>query len=115
MLGDIARQRGCQIIAQGEPLVVIVLKGEHALIRPIQIRQKLTQRLGIFNERRLNRLKAVKFEGRADFLQHAPHGGKFRRTTVAKPTRQTRLDFARGCVFKRIGGRIHGLSLWNVR
>ncbi len=62
-----ARQRRRQVIAQGHPLVVVVLKREDADIGPVRIGQELAERVGIFESRSLQGLEAVR-------LVHSRHG-----------------------------------------
>ena len=59
ILGDIAGERRGQVVAQRQPLLVVVLEREHALVRPVLVGQELAERLGVFDERRLDRLEAV--------------------------------------------------------
>ena len=66
VLGDIAGERGGQVVAEREPLLVVVLEREHALVRPVLVGQEFAERLGIFDERRLHRLEAVELVGRPD-------------------------------------------------
>ena len=58
ILGDVARERRGQIVAQRQPLLVVVLEREHALVRPVLVGQELAERVGVFDERRLDRLEA---------------------------------------------------------
>ncbi len=59
ILRHIAGERRGQIIAQRQPLLVVVLERKDAFVRPILIRQEFAERIGIFDERRLDRLEAV--------------------------------------------------------
>ena len=62
ILGDIAGERRGQVVAQRQPLLVVVLEREHALVRPVLVGQELAERLGVFDERRLDRLEAVELD-----------------------------------------------------
>ena len=115
MLGDIARQRCGQIIAQRQPLVVIILKRKHTLIRAILIRQKFAKRFGILDKRRLHRLEPIELEGCADLLQHTAHGGEFGRPPIPEATRQPRLHLAGGSVLGSIDRRRHRAGLILVK
>ena len=79
ILRDITRQRRGQVIAQRQPLLVVVLEREHAFVRPVLIGQELAERVGIFDRGRLHRLEAVEFIDGANFLQHRARCGEFGR------------------------------------
>ena len=70
ILGDIARQRRGQVVAQRNPLLVVVLEREHALVRPVLVGQEFAERVGVFHRRRFHRLEAVALVDVADFLDH---------------------------------------------
>ena len=46
-------ERRRQVVAEREPLLVVVLERDPALVRPVEIRQELAQRLGVLDEGRL--------------------------------------------------------------
>ncbi len=64
ILRDVARQRRGQVVAQRQPLLVVVLEREHALVRPVLVGQELAERVGVFDRRRLHRLEAVALDRR---------------------------------------------------
>ena len=66
ILGDMAGERRGQVVAQAHPLLVVVLQREHALVRPVGIGQELAERIGIFEQRRLDRIEAVALVDFAD-------------------------------------------------
>ena len=88
ILGDIARERRGQVIAQRQPLLVVVLEREHALVRPVLVGQKLAERVGVFDERRLDRLEAVERVDLADLGDHRFSGGEIACVAVCKSARQ---------------------------
>ena len=74
ILRHVARERRGQVVAQRQPLLVVVLEREHALVRPVLVGQEFAERVGVFDRRRLHRLEAVALVDRADRLDHAPRG-----------------------------------------
>ena len=70
ILGDVAGERRGQIVAEREPLLVVVLEGEHALVGPVLVGQELAERVGIFDGRRIERLEAVGLEHASDGAEH---------------------------------------------
>ena len=88
VLGDIARERRGQVIAQRQPLLVVVLEREHALVRPILVGQKLAERVGIFDERRLDRLEPIERVDLADLGDHRFGGGEIAGVAVCESARQ---------------------------
>ena len=107
VLSDIAGERRGQVVAQRQPLLVVILKGEDALVRAVLIRQEFSQRVGIFDERRLDRLEAVEFVGLADFREHALGCREFGRATVGEAARLAGFDFV-ACVAHAPGFRRAG-------
>ena len=91
ILGDVTRERRGQVVAQREPLLVVVLEREHALVRAILVGQELAQRVGVFDRRRLDRLETIALVDVADGVGHAPRGRDFGGAAVGKTARQTRL------------------------
>ena len=59
VLGHVAGERRGQVVAQRQPLLVLVLEREHALVGPVLVGQELAQRIGVLDGRRLQRLEAV--------------------------------------------------------
>ena len=88
VLGDIARERRGQVIAQRQPLLVVVLEREHALVRPVLVGQKLAERVGIFDERRLHRLEPIERIHFANFGHHRFGGGDVACVAVGESARQ---------------------------
>src|SRR6185312_11799973 len=73
-LGDVTRQRRGQVVAQRQPLLVVVLEREYALVRPVLIGQEFAERVGVLDRRRRRDL-----------------GG----AAVGQPARQARFEFLR--------------------
>ena len=49
ILGDVAGERRGQVVAQRQPLLVVVLEREHALVRPVLVGQEFAERVGVFD------------------------------------------------------------------
>ncbi len=92
MLGDIAGERRGQVIAQAQPLLVVVLEREHALVGPILVGQELAKRLGKLDERRFDRLEAVKLVDRADLGHHRLGPGDVGGSAIDEAARQDGAD-----------------------
>src|SRR5262249_50504533 len=92
ILRHVARERRGQVVAQAQPLLVVVLEREHALVRPVLVGQKFSQRVGIFDRRRLQRLEAVALVDRADLVEHAPRGRDLGAAAIGEPARPARLE-----------------------
>ncbi len=90
---DIARQRRGQVVAQRDPLLVVVLEREHALVRPVLVGQEFAERVGELHRRGLHRLETVALIDLADFLDHLARGRNCGRATIFQPARQPRLQF----------------------
>ena len=58
VLGGKARERGGEIIAQGDPLLIVVGEGEDALIRAVRVGQELAERVDIFKGAGIEGFKA---------------------------------------------------------
>ena len=97
ILRDETRQRRGQIVAQRQPLLVVVLKGKDALVGPVLIGQELAERVGVFDRRRLERLEAIELIDLADDVEHPAGGGEFAGLAVGEPARRARFNF--GFVF----------------
>ena len=91
ILRHIARQRRSQVIAQRQPLPIIVFERKHALIRAVRIGEEFPQRIGIFESRRLQRLKTVRGIDAPDGVEHPRLCRKLGFIAVAKAARQPRL------------------------
>ena len=91
VLGDIAGERRGEIVAQRQPLVV-VLEREHALVRPVLVGEELAERFGELDERRLDRLEAVERVDLADLRHHRLGGGDIGLVAVGEPARQRGAD-----------------------
>ncbi len=95
ILGDIARQRRGQVIAQRNPLLVIILEREYALVRPVLIGQEFAECVGELHRRRFDRLEAIALIDRADFIHHRACGIDRGRAAIFQPARQARLQLLR--------------------
>ncbi len=92
VLRDIAGERRGQVVAQRQPLLVVVLEREHALVRPVEIGQELAERLRVFDERRLHRLEAIKRVDLADLAHHRLGGGDVGAIAVDEAARAGGVD-----------------------
>ena len=92
MFRDKAGERSRQVIAQRQPLLVIILKREDAFIRAVEIGQEFAERFRIFNEGCFHCFKAVELIDLANGRCHAMCGGNLARATVSKAARQTGFD-----------------------
>ena len=92
VLGEIAGERRGEIVAQAHPLLVVVLQREHAGVGPVGVGQELAERLGVFEQRRFDRIEAVALIDPLDGRDHAVDGGDIGRRAVFKTARQARLD-----------------------
>ncbi len=93
ILGHVAGERRGQVVAQRQPLLVVVLEREHALVRAVLVRQELAERVGVLDERRLDALEAVELVGLADLREHALGGGEIGGTAIGEAARRASLDF----------------------
>ncbi len=91
VLGHVAGERRGQVVAQRQPLLVLVLEREHALVGPVLVGQELAQRIGVLDGRRLQRLEAVGLVHLADDGQHAAGAAHLVRGRVAQAPGQSRL------------------------
>ena len=103
-----ARERRGQVIAQRQPLLVIVLKGKHAFIGAVFVGQELAERVGIFKGRCFQRIKAVALIDGPDFGKHLRFGAHLRCCDVAQPLRHACLGAEGLCRFGHGSCR----SLW---
>src|SRR5205085_4004770 len=87
MLGDITRERRGQIVAQRKPLAIVINEREHALIRPVKIRKKLPERVGVLEGRRLKRVEAVRFKYVTDRVEAGALCGDFCRCAAINSRR----------------------------
>src|SRR5262249_9272834 len=92
VLRHIAGERRGQIVTQAQPLLIVVLEREHALVRAILVGEELAERVGIFERGRLHRLEAVALIDRADLLHHAPRRRDLGHAAVGETARQPRLE-----------------------
>ncbi|ESZ77685.1 hypothetical protein X726_10535 [Mesorhizobium sp. L103C105A0] len=104
ILGDITRRRRGQVVAQRQPLLVIVLERKYALIRPVLVGQEFAQRIGVFDQRLVGRLETIELIDRADRRHHLLDGADVFRTAVGKAARQPRFR-----LFRFVG---HGMGLF---
>ena len=84
ILGHIPRERCCQIVAQAQPLLVIVLKGKHSSIGAILVWQKFPQRFRVFHKGLFHGFKAVGFVHTLDGSQHGAKAANFIRPHITK-------------------------------
>ena len=117
---DIARQRRGQIVAQANPLLVVVLEREHAFVGPVLVGQEFAERVGEFHRRGFHRLKTVALIDFADFLDHLPRRRDRGGTAILQPARQARLQLlgflgfvghGRRCNLCRVGKAASGAAL----
>src|SRR5262249_2466824 len=92
ILGHVARQRGREVIPQREPLLVVVLKRKHAFVGSVLIGQELAEGVGIFDGRRLQRLKAVSLEHNANCFHHLTGSSDLRGPAIGEAARQARFE-----------------------
>ncbi len=95
MFGEMAGERRGQVIAQRQPLLVVVLEGKHALVGPVLIGQEFSERVGIFDGRGLDRLEAVELVNPPDRAEHGVDGGDFVGAAIGEAARQARFDVGR--------------------
>ena len=88
---DISRQRRRQVVAQRNPLLVLVLKREHAFVRPVGVRKELSERIGVFECRRIERFEPVPLVNVSDGAQHMLERAYLLRFNVAHALGQARL------------------------
>ncbi len=93
VLGDVAGERRRQVVAQAEPLLVVVEERKDTFVRPVLVGQELAERVGIFDERGLDRLETIALVDAADARHHALGGADVGRRTVDKAARQARFWF----------------------
>ena len=74
MLGHEPGQRRGEVVAQGHPLLVVVLEGEDALVGTVGVGQELAQGVGVFEGAGLQGLEAVGFIDGRHGLQNAALG-----------------------------------------
>ena len=115
MRRDMARQWRGQVIAQAQPLVVVILEREDAGIGPVDIGQELAQRIGIFEGRGFQRIEAIGFINPANGLQHRPFGRDLGAAAVAESARQARLGtggfvFAHDSICRGGTGGLYGTA-----
>ncbi len=67
---NVPRERRRQVVAQRNPLLVLVLKREHPFIRPVGVGEKLAERIRIFESRRIERLEPIALVNAAYRAQH---------------------------------------------
>ena len=91
ILGHVAGERRRQVVAQRQPLLVVVLEGEHALVGPVLVGQELAERVGIFDGGRVQRLEAAGLEHATNRVEHLPARADFVRGNVEEALRQAGL------------------------
>ena len=87
-LGGDAGERCGQVVAQGEPVLILVLPGEDALVRAVDIGQELAQGLDRLDRARLQRVEAVAFVDPRDGVEHGFAFGHIRAEIVAEALRR---------------------------
>jgi hypothetical protein len=90
-----AGQRRRQVIAQAEPLLVVVLQAEHARVGPVGVGQELAQRLGVFEQRGFDGVETIALVDRLDLADHLVDSRDVRGQTVLKAPREPRFDALR--------------------
>lgn len=90
VLGHVAGERRRQVVAQREPLLVVVLEGEHARVGPVLVGQELAERVGVFDGRRRQRLEPVELEHLLDRGQHRLGRANLLRRSVLQAFGQAR-------------------------
>ena len=94
-----AGQGGGQIIAQGEPVAILILPAEHALIRAVDIGQEFAQSLHSLHRAGFQRVKAIPLIHGGNFRQHFAALNHIRAEIIAKAFGRFGAWFARLFVF----------------
>ena len=100
ILRHMAGERRGQIIAQGQPLLVVVLKREDAFVRPVGIGQELAERIGEFEGGRLDRREPISFVDPPYGGEHRLLGPQIGRLAIDEAARQTGGDPFRFLLFR---------------
>lgn len=88
-------ERRGQVVTQRHPLLVIVLQREHALVRPVAVRQELAERIGIFEQRRFERIETIMLIDFPDLCRHLVDGADIAGRPVDEAARQAGLELLR--------------------
>jgi hypothetical protein len=81
-------ERRRQVVAQREPVLILVLPGEDALVGALHVGQELAQRLERLHRARLQRVEAVGMVDAGNPVQHRGAFGDFRPEVVAESLRR---------------------------
>ncbi|ENN88942.1 hypothetical protein RHSP_10272 [Rhizobium freirei PRF 81] len=92
-------QRRRQVVTQRHPLLVVILKREHAFVRPVAVGQEFAERIGVFEQRRFDRIETIMLVNRPDLGGHLVDGANVAGRTIDKATRQAGLELLRFLLF----------------
>ena len=95
VFSHVAGERRRHVVAQAHPLLVLVLEREHAGIGPVLVGQKLAERIGVLDGRRLERRKAVALVDATDRRQHLVEAGEFGGLDITEALGRARFGSAR--------------------
>ena len=101
-----AGQRSGQVIAQRQPVLILVLPRKDALVRTIHVGKELAKRLDRLDGRGFQRVEAVAVIDGGDLVEHRLPLGHFRAEIVAEALRRLGPWPARGFSVR------HDLVLW---
>jgi len=87
-----AGERRGEVVAQAQPLLVIVLQRKHAGVRPVGIGQEFAERVGIFERRGLDRLETIRLVDPPNGGEHVRLGAQIVGGPIDKAARHPRLD-----------------------
>ena len=110
ILSNKTGERRGQVIAQTHPLLIIIGEREHPGIGPVDIGQKLAQRVGIFKGRRFQRIKAMGLINGGNTRQHVALGGDLRADTILKAAWFAGLRFKRLLFFILVLSHRRGIA-----
>ncbi len=108
-LRHVAGERCGEVVAQRQPLLVLVLEREHTLVGPVLVGQELAERIGVLDGRRLQRLETIALVHLPDRVQHALRRADVLRRRVEKAFGQPSL---RPGVLVRLGHVRESRLIW---
>jgi hypothetical protein len=85
VLGDKARQGGGQVVAQRDPLLVVVPQREHAVVGPVLVRQELAESVEVFEAAGGQRFEPIALINGRDGVDDRALGGDIRGAFVDEP------------------------------